>query len=99
MERAAVNCELQLGDLEMDPDNARDAAFCLEIAVRHLRKYAVLMEHGIERPINLELALNNIRFGLENLGMFVTSTATPEELHRRMRKGAEHADADLALSR
>ena len=82
----------------MNSDNARDAAFSLDTAVRQLREYAILMENGIERPINLELAFNNIRGALTSLCISVTPLISPEEIHRRIviaRRAEAAAEASI----
>ena len=78
----------------MTPANARDCAFNLATAVRQLRKYADLMDHGIECPVELEMAMNNIRSGLNDLGAYVTAQHSPDQLHARMKTGR---DAEAAL--
>lgn len=47
-------------------DKARTAAFLLRNAADHLRKYADLLAEGIERPANVEIAMNNIKLALDD---------------------------------
>lgn len=44
----------------MDVETARTLAFLLRCSADQFRKYAILKEEGIESPVSLELALNNI---------------------------------------
>jgi hypothetical protein len=68
----------------MNSDDARDAAFNLRTASDYLREYAVLLRAGVERPWCLELAVNNLRCALGNIGAEMKLSASPEEMHRRM---------------
>lgn len=68
----------------MNSDDARDAAFNLRAASDYFREYAVLLRAGVERPINLELAVNNLRCALRNIGAELKLSASPEEMHRQM---------------
>lgn len=77
----------------MTPINARDCAFQLDAAVRQLRRYADLMDHGIEAPVEIDLALNNIRGGLVSMGIFVTATKTGDQLHDAMKAGQQREAA------
>jgi hypothetical protein len=75
-------------------DKARNAAFCLVNAAEHLRKYAILMEEGIERPINIELAINNINFALNSLDAYATYHYAPYEMHKIMKDIREIGNSD-----
>ena len=68
----------------MSPDTARNAAFHLQSAVDHFRRFAILAEEGLDRPINLELAANNLELALNDLGLTMKvrpkNAATAEKL-------------------
>jgi hypothetical protein len=53
----------------MTPDTARNAAFHLQLAVDHFKRFAILAEEGLDRPVNLTLAANNLELALNDLGL------------------------------
>ena len=65
----------------MTPDNIRNAAFSLDLAVRQLREYASLIEHGVERAVNIQLATDNIRSAVAELDGYVTLRHEPHQMH------------------
>ena len=65
----------------MTPDNIRNAAFSLDLAVRQLREYASLIEHGVERAVNIQLATDNIRSAVAELDGYVTLQRGPHQMH------------------
>lgn len=68
----------------MTIEDIRNAAFTLQSAVDHLRKYAILAEVGAETEICLQLAMNSVRAGMECLQIPVAAVSV-EQMHHSIR--------------
>lgn len=83
----------------MTSNDIREAARQLDLAVRQLREYASLIEYGVERAINIQLAMNNINFAVNAMQGYATFSREAHQLHDEIKLDLRRISDAISMGR